>query len=151
MTITFIDAGVLIAAARGRTEVSARAMAILDDPSRSFASSEFVRLEVLPKAFFNRKTDEAEFYLEFFRAVTRWPSNTDAVVRHAYEIAVKFGMAALDALHVAAAISAGAQELVTTERPGKPLHRTTDIRPASACRHRDAPAGNIARGRRPPA
>jgi predicted nucleic acid-binding protein len=49
-------------------------------------------------------------------------------VRHAYEIGVKFGMAALDALHVAAAISTGAEELVTTEKRGKPLHRTTDIR-----------------------
>jgi hypothetical protein len=36
MTITFVDAGVLIAAARGRGEVSAQAMAILDDPDRSF-------------------------------------------------------------------------------------------------------------------
>jgi hypothetical protein len=45
--------GVLIAAARGTTEVSARAMAIFDDPARSFASSEFIRLEVLPKSLFN--------------------------------------------------------------------------------------------------
>jgi hypothetical protein len=59
MTITFVDAGVLIAAARGRTEISAQAMAILDDPDGTFASSEFIRLEVLPKALFNRKTDEA--------------------------------------------------------------------------------------------
>jgi hypothetical protein len=47
MTITVVDAGVLIAAARGSIDVSARAMAILDDPDRSFASSEFVRLEVI--------------------------------------------------------------------------------------------------------
>ncbi len=128
MVITFVDAGVLIAAARGRTEVSAQAMAILDDPDRSFASSEFVRLEVLPKALFNRKSDEAEFYLEFFRAVSHWPPNADAVVRQAYDIGVKFGLAALDALHVAAAMSAGAEELVTTEKPSKPLHRRTNIR-----------------------
>ena len=128
MIITFVDAGVLIAAARGRTEVSAQAMAILDDPDRSFASSEFVRLEVLPKALFNRKSDEAEFYFEFFHAVSYWPANTDAVVRHAYEIGVKFGLAALDALHVAAAVSTGAEEIITTEKRGKPLHRTTDIR-----------------------
>ena len=73
MTITFVDAGVLIAAARGQADVSARAMAILDDPNRSFASSNFVRLEVLPKALFNRKTTEAEFYNEFFRAVSPGP------------------------------------------------------------------------------
>ena len=73
MTITFVDAGVLIAAARGTTEVSARAMVILDDPARSFASSEFIRLEVLPKAVFNGKTNEAEFYRKFFDAVAHWP------------------------------------------------------------------------------
>jgi hypothetical protein len=41
---------------------------------------------------------------------------------------VKFGLAALDALYVAAAISAGAEELVITEKGGKPLHRAIDIR-----------------------
>ena len=128
MIITFVDAGVLIAAARGRADVSARAMAILDDPERSFVSSDFVRLEVLPKALFNGKSDEAEFYREFFRAVSHWPADTGSVVRHAYEIGVKFGLSALDALHVAAASSAGAEEFITTEKAGKPLHRATDIR-----------------------
>jgi predicted nucleic acid-binding protein len=127
MTVTFVDAGVLIAAARGITDVSAQAMAILDDPNRTFASSEFIRLEVLPKALFNRKTMEAEFYSSFFQAVSHWPDNTDAVVRHAHDVAVRFGLAALDALHVAAALSVGAEELIATEKRGKPLHRTTGI------------------------
>src|SRR5262249_3564214 len=127
MTITFVDAGVLIAAARGKTDVSARAMAILDDPDRTFASSDFVRLEVLPKALFNKRSDEAEFYIAFFDAVAHWPDRTDAVVRRAYEVAAQFGLAALDALHVAAAMSVGAEELVTTEKRGKPLHRTTGV------------------------
>jgi predicted nucleic acid-binding protein len=119
MIVTFVDAGVLIAASRGRTDVSAQAMAILDDPNRAFASSEFIRLEVLPKAIFNGKTIEAEFYSSYFQAVTHWPDNTDAVVR--------FGLAALDALHVAAALSVGAEELITTEKRSKPLHRTMGI------------------------
>jgi hypothetical protein len=50
MKRTFIDTGVLIAAARGQNDFAARAMAILDDPNREFASSIFVKLEVLPKA-----------------------------------------------------------------------------------------------------
>jgi len=128
MIVTFVDAGVLIAAARGRADVSARAMAILDDPERSFVSSDFVRLEVLPKALFNRKPDEAEFYREFFRAVSHWPADTAAIVHRAYEIGVTFGLSALDALHIAAAISAGAEEFVTTEKSGKPLYRVTNIR-----------------------
>jgi predicted nucleic acid-binding protein len=127
MTITFVDAGVLIAAARGTTEVSGQAMAILDDPDRTFASSEFIRLEVLPKALFNMKSKEAEFYISFLRAVSHWPDDSDAVVTQAYDIAVRFGLAALDALHVAAALSVGAEELITTEKRGKPLHRVAGI------------------------
>jgi predicted nucleic acid-binding protein len=127
MTITFIDSGVLITAARGTTEVSAQAIAILDDPERTFASSEFVRLEVLPKAAFNGRLNEAKFYSSYFRAVSRWPADTDTVVKHAYDLALKFGLAALDALHVAAARGMGAQEFITTEKPGKPLHRATGI------------------------
>ena len=101
---------------------------VLDDPDRTFASSEFVRLEVLLKALFNRNSDEADFYGAFFSAVTHWPTSNDAVVRHSYDIGVRLGLAALDALHVAAAISVGAEELVITEKRTKPLHRVTDIR-----------------------
>jgi hypothetical protein len=57
--LTFVDAGVLIAAARGGSIQTGRAMDILDDPERQFASSAFVRLEVLPQALFNKRTAEA--------------------------------------------------------------------------------------------
>jgi predicted nucleic acid-binding protein len=128
MTVTFVDAGVLIAAAaRGTMDVSAQAMAILDDPNRAFASSEFIRLEVLPKALFNRKSMEAEFYSSFFQAVAYWPEKTDAVVSRGYDVAIRFGLGALDALHVAAALSVGAEKFITTEKRGKPLHRITGI------------------------
>jgi hypothetical protein len=49
---TFIDAGVLISAAIGRDALFARAWDILDDPERVFLTSEFVRLEVFPKAIY---------------------------------------------------------------------------------------------------
>jgi hypothetical protein len=52
VTLTFIDAGVLIAASRGGTEQAARALAVLGDPTRTFAASAFLRLEVLPQASF---------------------------------------------------------------------------------------------------
>ena len=42
----------------------------------------------------------------------------------AEEEARKYGLGALDALHVAAAHLLGADELVTTEGPQKPLHRS---------------------------
>ena len=50
--LTFVDAGVLIAAARGGNVQATRAMEILDDPEREFAASPFLRLEVLPQAVF---------------------------------------------------------------------------------------------------
>ncbi len=128
MAITFVDAGVLIAAARGREELALAAIAILDDLDRSFASSDFVRLEILPKALFNGKIQEAQFYEEFFGAVSLWPADIGRVVTHASDLGTKFGLAALDALHVAAAVSVGAEEFITTEKPDKPLHRVTDIR-----------------------
>jgi predicted nucleic acid-binding protein len=128
MPVTFVDAGVLIAAARGSVDVSARAMSILDEPGRTFASSEFVRLEVLPKALFNKKADEADFYTEYFRSVSHWPPRFGALVKSAYDIGVRFGLSAMDSLHVAAALAVGADEFVTTEKRDKPLHRVTDLR-----------------------
>ncbi len=50
MTLTYVDAGVLIVAARGTDTLAAKALEILDDPRREFASSDLLRLEVLPQA-----------------------------------------------------------------------------------------------------
>ena len=128
MKRTFIDTGVLIAAARGQNDVAARAMAILDDPNREFASSIFVKLEVLPKAIYNQKTAEAAFYQAFFDAVTHWAEAEESVIADAFQEACQLGLSAIDALHVAAALSVNAEELITTEKPGKPMHRVTKIK-----------------------
>jgi predicted nucleic acid-binding protein len=113
---------------RGVEEISEKALEILADSERDFASSEFVKLEVLPKAVYNRQTTEAEFYETFFSAVTYWASDLERIVQDAYLIACQYGLAAVDALHVAAALSVGAEELVTTEKSTKPMHRVTSIR-----------------------
>lgn len=42
-------------------------------------------------------------------------------------IARSFGLAAMDSLHVAAVVLCEAEELVTTERAGKPIHRVQSI------------------------
>ena len=52
MTRTFLDAGILIAAVRGQEREAAHALAILEDPERSFLTSDFLRMEVLPKAIY---------------------------------------------------------------------------------------------------
>jgi hypothetical protein len=54
-----VDAGVLIAAARGGNVQAARAMEILDDPEREFAASVFLQLEVLPQAVLNKRVADS--------------------------------------------------------------------------------------------
>jgi len=128
MKITFIDSGVLVTAARGVGEDSEKALEILADSSREFASSEFIKMEVIPKAIYNRKTAEAEFYESFFSAVTYWANDIEKVIQDAYNIACQYGLAAMDALHVAAALSVGAEEFVTTEKKTKPMFRISSIK-----------------------
>lgn len=124
---TFIDAGVLIAAARGCEPLFSRAMAVLDDPDRAFITSDFLRLEVLPKARFHKKVLETEFYEAFFdEAACNIPASRQ-IVADALEEASRSGLSAMDSLHVAAAVRAGAEELVTTEKPGRTLFAARSI------------------------
>lgn len=131
MNLTFIDSGVLIYAARGEGEIAALALEILTDSNREFASSIFVKLEVLPKAIYHQQTEEVEFYQEFFQGVSYWAADIDKIIKSAEEEASKSGLGAMDALHIAAAISLGATEFVTTERPEKSIHRTQSIKVTS--------------------
>jgi predicted nucleic acid-binding protein len=124
---TYIDSGVLITAFQGIKTASIRANRILNDENREFASSAFVQLEVLPKATFNQQQDEAEFYATFFRAVIDWASDLEQIIQDANNIACTYGLAAMDALHVAAALQIKANELITTEKPTKPMHRVKEI------------------------
>jgi predicted nucleic acid-binding protein len=124
---TFVDSGVLIAAATGRDDVSAKAMAVLDDPTRVLVASDFVRLEVLPKPVYERRGDEAEFYEAFFDNVEIMLSS-ESLVGDAYKEACSAGLSALDALHVAAAKRAECHELVTAEKEGKPLFRAQGLK-----------------------
>lgn len=131
MIKTYIDAGVLIAAARGITPIAIKAIEIIDDPNREFVSSVFLKLEVLPKAMYHRNEAEASFYNTFFDAVTDWTDSLETIVWEAFNEACVSGLAAMDALHVASAASLDAEELVTTERSEKPIHRTQLIKVTS--------------------
>jgi hypothetical protein len=126
--LTYIDSGVLIAAARVHDPTNAGANTVLGDPARSFASSDFVRLEVLPKATFHKRTAEVDFYSLYFDAVQTWVVADAALTGLALQRGAEFGLNGMDALHVAAAETAGAVELVTTERATSPLLRVTPIR-----------------------
>src|SRR5437660_351833 len=128
MIATYPDSGVLIVAARGSSIESAAALEVLDDPNRRLISSAFVWLEVVPKATFYKRTDERTFYIEFFRRAEESKNGLSAVVSEAQIIAARFGLNAMDALHVASALAVGAEEFVTTENGKKPIFRVEGIR-----------------------
>jgi predicted nucleic acid-binding protein len=83
----------------------------------------------LPKATFNKQQDETEFYETFYRLVlssTGQPTS-EQIMQDAYQIACTYGLAAMDAIHVAAALQIKADELITTEKSTKPMHRVREI------------------------
>jgi predicted nucleic acid-binding protein len=113
---------VLLAAVRGEDEAYQQAMDVLDNPERSFVSSVYVRLETLPNAVFFNREDEVEACESFFDEVVRWVPSSPELSSRAFELACQYGLGAMDALHVAATEAADA-ELVTAEKPTKPMFR----------------------------
>ena len=112
MRLTYIDSGVLITATRSQRSIAIKALEILADPNREFASSEFVRLEVLPKAIYFDNHLEVEFYETFFKAIKRWTEISNELIQAAYQEACQSGLSAVDALHVAAALAFQAALLI---------------------------------------
>jgi predicted nucleic acid-binding protein len=123
--LTFVDASVLIYAAVKPTSMTfprrLRALQVLGDPDRDFVASEYLRLEVMPVARYFNKSKEVAFYETFFAAVSAWIDPVN-IITPAYTLACQYGLGALDALHVAAASHSGA-ELVSAEKPTKPIYR----------------------------
>ena len=127
----FVDSSVLIDAGRGNTPSSVPALEFIFNltPERQLLTSPYVWLEVVPKAQYRHQAAELEFYENFFNDPSvLWCRDWQRMEELAREEAVRYGLSALDALHVAAAHLLGADELVTAERPGKALHRSQLVR-----------------------
>jgi predicted nucleic acid-binding protein len=127
MIRTFLDSGVLIAAARSVGPDQERALRLLENPNRSFLTSPFVRLEVLPKAIFYDKRLERSFYEGYFRNATFY-RDVAKIEDVAQAEAAKARLAAMDALHLAAAHLSRTDEFVTIEKPPKAIHRSTIVK-----------------------
>ncbi|CCQ55230.1 type II toxin-antitoxin system VapC family toxin [Crocosphaera watsonii] len=121
------DSGVLISAYQGTNEVSLKAILILNDVNRQFMTSSFVQLEVLSKAIYHQQTTEIEFYETFFATCYIWSDDYSSIVFLAKELARRYGLNALDSLHLACAILGDGDEFVTTEKNSKPIHRVQEI------------------------
>ena len=125
---TYLDSGVLLTAWLGRSPRSAAAKAIIEDEAREFVSSDAVRLELLPKATFEKRRLELEFYREHFNATVAIERFSEELGNAAMALATKYGLAAMDAVHLASAIRQEASEFITSELPGKPMFRVQGIK-----------------------
>lgn len=119
-----------MAITRGESDAYERALGILDDPDRTFVSSEYVRLEALPNAVYFGRHEEIAILETFFDRVSMWVSPSSQLLERAFGLACRYGLGAMDALHVAAAETANA-ELITAERPTKPMLRVDTSRVTS--------------------
>jgi len=129
--LTYLDSGILIAAFQGIGEISNRAFTILNDPAREFVISDFLRLETITKPTFNRRLAEIDFLTVFFE---RAGTNIDAsplLTEKALQIACKYDLHAVDALHISVAITAKVDEFITLEKSTKPMFRVNELRMVS--------------------
>jgi predicted nucleic acid-binding protein len=98
------------------------------DEGRQFVSADKVRLELLPKPTFEKRRAEVEFYGEHFDSATAIEPFSAELGQEALALAKRHGLAAGDALNLAAALRQGADEFITCELPGKPMFRMAGIR-----------------------
>lgn len=87
-----------------------------------------VKLELLPKAVFEKRRAEVEFYNDYFNLATACEPFSLELGNEAMSLAKKYGLAAMDALHLASAIRQDADEFITSELPGKPMFRVGNIK-----------------------
>jgi predicted nucleic acid-binding protein len=119
---TYLDSSVLINIFVNDDSIAQRAYSVLNDLNRTLMVSDYVKLEVLPKMYYNAYFEQALFCVEIFRNA-EFIRSSDAIIAKADNIATKYGLSAMDALHAACAIVCGADELVTFEKPSKPFFR----------------------------
>jgi len=130
MTRTFLDSGVLLTAWKGKADDARAALSIMEDERREFYSAQMMKLESLPKPSFHRQRLEVEFYNAHFKTVRREELLSQELGAEAFRLATRYGLAAADALNVAAAIRMGVEEF-TTETPGKPLFSVSELQVTS--------------------
>jgi len=124
---TFLDSGVLLAAWR-KMELSGAAMKILDDDGREFYTSQLVKLELFPKARFERNHNELKFYETHCARTKASEALSIELGIEAEALAARYGLAGPDALQIAAAIRLGVEEFYTSEKPGKPMFRVKELK-----------------------
>ena len=131
---TYLDANVLIAAFQGDEITSRWAMEVLDDPDRSFVISDFLKLEILPKPIFNKRGEEVEFMKTFCETAEKNVPCSTLLTKQAIDLASKYDIAPMDALHAGSALLAKVDEFITLEKSTKPIFRIDKLNVVSLLR-----------------
>ena len=131
---TFLDANIVITAFGGLPPQRLAAIAVLQDVGRTLPVSDYLRLELVARpAYRSRLANsreaalakaELQFMLEFFAGPVEVIPASPVITRIAIDIACRYGLGAMDALHIATAISAGADEFFTSDNK---LRRVREI------------------------
>ena len=111
----------------GNSPRSIEAKNIVADESRDFLTSDAVKLELLPKPTFEKRRAVLEYYNDHFKQAASEAFSAE-LGDAALTLAKKYGLAAMDALHLASAIRQGADEFITGELPGKPMFRVKELK-----------------------
>jgi predicted nucleic acid-binding protein len=126
--VTYLDSNCLVAVAdaeRGRRE---KALVLMNDSQRVFIYSPFTRLETLSLAMHYRKPARAAIFRWYLNRCAFISDNLTEIMNEAQRQAEKYGIAGIDACHIAAAIVGQANEFYTFEKPTKPMFRTKEIK-----------------------
>ena len=87
-----------------------------------------VRLELISKPRFEKRTAEVDFYESFFAATVVVEPLSAALGREAEKLGARYGLSGPDALQIAAAIRHDVQEFYTTEKSTKPMFRVRELK-----------------------
>jgi len=126
----FLDADVLIAAFQGERQLRECALAILSEPLFDFWYNPLLHMEVMIQPTYQRHSLELAFYKTYFSGAS-CHGNLNQIFEIGKQEAMKHGIAAVDALHVATAHLARCAVLVTAEKPTKPMFRTKLVKVVS--------------------
>ena len=125
--LTYVDACLLITAFRYDDVRGEAANIVLNDERRLFVTSDALWLELMPKPLFYRRAEEVDFYADFFgRSQQRLSWNT-ATLQRAHTLAATYGLAAMDAIHIAFALEAGADQFISAENSTKPMFAVQEM------------------------
>ena len=124
--LTYIDACLLMAAFKEKDARNTHALSIIRDKRRTFLASDALWMEVMPSPLRNKRTEEVAFYERFFASAQHIPMS-DAIMRRARSLSERYFIDAMDAIHIAYAIDAGAGEFISAERLTKPMFRVLEL------------------------